>query len=92
MGKVEIEINPKGLKELFRSSAIQEICVEVANNVVKNTGFEEGYNVSEWTGPHRAGATVWCNSKEAIKDNLENNTMLKALGSAVPANKIVVKK
>lgn len=91
MSKVEIEINPRGLRNLFRDAAIQGACIEVANNVVENTGFKEGYNVSAWTGPHRAGATVWCNSEEAIKDNLENNTMLKALGAAAPADKIVTK-
>lgn len=90
MSNVKIEINQKGLLELFKDPAIKEACIEVANEVADVAG--DGYNVSKWTGPHRSGATVWCNTPEAIKDNLENNTMLKALGAAVPGDKIVTRK
>ena len=90
MGNVEVKINLEGLEELFKSEEIQKACIDTAHKVVKATG-KEGYNVSEWCGPNRAGATIWCNAPSAIKDNLENNTLLKALGSVVPADKIVEK-
>ncbi|MBE5852272.1 MAG: hypothetical protein E7299_04870 [Lachnospiraceae bacterium] len=90
MANVKVEINYKGLLELFKNEQIKEKCISVANNVAQIAG--EGYNVSNWTGPHRAGATVWCDSYDAIRDNMKNNTMLKALGASVPKNKIVVRK
>lgn len=83
---VEIEINRKGLYELLKEPEIQKKCIEVGNKTAKVAG--KGYNVSEWTGPNRTGATVWCNTPDAIKDNLENNTFLKAVYATVPANKI----
>ena len=89
MGKVKIEINSEGLLELFKNPGIQGACIAVANEVAETAG--DGYNVSEWTGPHRAGAAVWCNSPSAIEDNLENNTLLKALSSSVSSGKIVHK-
>ncbi len=89
MGKVEVEINYNGLLELLKNPAVQKNCIEVANKIADVAG--DGYNVSEWKGPHRAGATVWCDGPEAIRDNLDNNTFLKAVGAAVPADKIVRK-
>lgn len=84
--KVEIKINPEGLLELFKDPAIQEACVEVAEEVATMSGKD--YRASKWKGPNRAGAAVWINSEEAMQDNLENNTLLKKLGTVVPTNKI----
>ena len=94
--QIEVEINYKGLLELFRSDEMQGICVEAAEAVADAArgmaGIDEGgYNVSEYRGPHRAGAAVWCNSLEARRDNSKNNTLLKAVGSVIPADKIVKK-
>lgn len=89
MANVKVKLNSSGMIKLFKEPNIQAVCRDVAESVVRNTGMEEGYNVSTWKGPFRAGATVWCDSPEAIKDNLENNTMLKALGSVVPNDKVV---
>lgn len=86
MSKVEVEINYNGLLELFKTPEIQDACVSVADQVAGKAGKD--YNVSKWKGPHRAGATVWCDSAEAIRDNYDNNTLLKALGSVVPGDKI----
>lgn len=91
MSKVKVELNSSGMIRLFKDANIQAVCRNVAESVARNTGMEDGYNVSTWVGPFRAGATVWCDSPEATKDNLENNTMLKALGSVVPNEKIVRK-
>lgn len=88
MGKVEVKINPAGILELFKSPGIKAAC-EAAAESIKNNASGDGYNVSSYIGPNRAGAAVWINSREAMEDNYENNTLLKATGMVIPAGKIV---
>lgn len=88
MGTLKIELNSKGMQELFRSSGMRAAC-ESAASAIKNSAGRDGYNVSSYTGPNRAGAAVWVNSREAMEDNYENNTLLKATGMVIPAGKIV---
>ena len=90
MGTVKIELNPKGLQELFRSTGMRAAC-ESAASAIKSSAGGDGYNVSFYTGPNRAGAAVWVNSREALEDNYKNNTLLRAVGSVIPAGKIVEK-
>lgn len=90
MAKIRVEINQKGLRKLFRSEEMKGACKRAAEAVAERAGGE-GYNVSSYKGPHKAGAAVWCNSREAMEDNLENNTLLKALGTVIPDEKIVQK-
>ena len=90
MGKVEVKINPAGILELFKSPGIKATCESAAESIKNNAGGD-GYNVSSYTGPNRAGAAVWVNSREAMEDNYENNTLLKATGMVIPAGKIVRK-
>lgn len=40
-----------------------------------------GYEVSTYVGKTRANARITAVSREAKKDNLENNTLLKAVGA-----------
>lgn len=89
MAKVEIELNYEGLSNLWKDPAIAQQCAEVAQAVKsKLGGSDDDYNVSSYIGQHRAGAALWVNSSRAIKDNLENNTVLKALGGVIPSSKI----
>ena len=88
MGTLKIELNSKGMQELFRSPSMRAAC-ESAASAIKNSAGGDGYNVSSYTGPNRAGAAVWINSREAMEDNYENNTLLKATGMVIPAGKIV---
>ena len=88
MGKVEVKINPAGILELFKSPGMRAAC-ESAASAIKSSAGGDGYNVSSYTGPNRAGAAVWINSREAMEDNYENNTLLKATGMVIPAGKIV---
>jgi len=75
--KVEIKLNSAGIQELLKSAEIANACMQAARSVQAKAG--DGYEVQSRTYPERTGAAVIAVSKEAIKENLEDNTLLKAL-------------
>lgn len=78
MAKVRIELNEAGVRdELLKSPQIQAVCMGYANRIQAKCGA--GYSINTHTGPNRVNVMVYAETKEAIKDNLENNTLLKAL-------------
>lgn len=88
MNDVKVELNYKGLLELWKDPHIQAACVEAAEQVRKKTGRKQHYHVSKYKGPHRAGAVVWCDKGEEAKSN---NRLLRALDGTMPSGKIVRK-
>ena len=77
MGKVQVELNSAGVVELLRSPAIAGICRQQAMTIAARAGT--GYSVSTYTGATRVNASVRTETAEAVKDNLKNNTLLKAV-------------
>ena len=87
-GKVEIKLNRAGVRELMQSPEMQEILKEAgeqvaqaANAAAKIPGAEYEAE-APFVGRNRANVSVHPANKEAGKDNLQQNTLLKALGSA----------
>lgn len=78
MNNVEIELNSPGIADLLRSPEMKAICKEQADNVARRCG--EGYEVDTYVGKGRVNAMVYASTKEAVRDNYRNNTLLKALG------------
>lgn len=77
--KCHVVLNSAGIRELLKSSEIQSVLNETAETVARRAG--EGYEAVPGTlGKTRANVRVQAATKEANKDNLENNTLLKALG------------
>ena len=77
--KCRIELNSTGIRELLKSAEIQSVLNETAETVARRAG--EGYKAIPGTlGKTRANVRVQAATKEANKDNLEHNTLLKALG------------
>lgn len=76
--KVEVELNSAGIQELLKSAEIEAICREYADQVRDRAG--DGYEVNTQVGKTRVNAMVFAASGEAARDNLKNNTLLKALG------------
>lgn len=70
-------LNPAGVRELMQSSAMQNVLVSYAGQVVKNAG--DGYDV--YVGKNRANVSVRAVTDEAKADNLEHNTLEKAVRS-----------
>ena len=76
--RVEIELNSAGIRELLKSDEIKSYCEELARGVASRAG--DGYVVDSMVGKTRANASVYADTKEANRDNMKNNTLLKALG------------
>lgn len=77
MSSVRIELNSDGVRELLKSQEIRNICEGFASKAVGRLG--EGYSSTIYTGKNRANASVYAESVEAKRENLENNTILKAI-------------
>lgn len=77
MSKVVFKLNRAGVRELLRSSEMMEVCEQHAKSVAARAG--DGYEVSTYTGSNRVNASVKAATPEAYRDNLENNTLLKAV-------------
>ena len=77
MAKVKVVLNKSGVRELLQSAEMKAICEEHANRTLGQLG--EGYTVTTMTGKTRANASVYAESATAKRENMENNTILKAL-------------
>lgn len=77
MSKVKFKLNRSGVAELMRSSAMQAVLREYATGISNRCG--DGYTQDIYIGKNRANAMVSAETYEAKRDNLENNTILKAV-------------
>ena len=75
---VEIVLNSAGIRELLKSAEIEAACKEQADAVASRAG--DGYIVDTYVGKTRVNAMVTADTYAARRDNLKNNTLLKALG------------
>ena len=76
-GKFHIELNSDGVKELLKSPEMAAICKEHAKAIANRAG--NGYGISTRTGVTRVNASVMPETAEAARDNMKNNTLLKAV-------------
>lgn len=77
---VKFKLNLPGLNELMKSPAMQTHLSEAASGVANSAG--EGYSSDVHTASFVAIGTAFPDTGKAYQDNLDNNTLLKALGSA----------
>lgn len=84
MSKVDFKLNLPGLNQLMKSPEMQGILLQKAKEVegransMKQDPKAEYYTMTK-TINWIAVANVRCANGEAIHENLENNTLLKAL-------------
>lgn len=78
MSNVKVVLNRDGVKELLKSKEMKDICLSYANNALSKLG--DGYEVTSMTGRTRVNAEIKATTFESRKENLEKNTILKALG------------
>lgn len=78
MSKVKVALNRESVRKILRSQEMLEICEGHANNALQKLG--SGYEVTSVTGKVRCNAEVAAVSHKAKKENMENNTILKAVG------------
>lgn len=77
MAKVRFELNREGVRELLRSKEMMDVCQEYANNALGKLG--DGYEVTTHTGTNRVNAEVAAVTYAAKKENLNDNTIIKAV-------------
>lgn len=77
MAKSRFKLNKKGVRELMQSDAMLGICSEYANAALSSLG--DGYGVNTYHGKTRVNAEVEAVTAKARRENLENNTILKAV-------------
>lgn len=75
--KVDFKLNREGVRSLLKSPEMQSICLEYANSALGRLG--PGYEVSSYSGQNRVNAEVRAESFAAKRDNLKNNSILKAV-------------
>ncbi len=77
MSKVKFVLNRAGVRQLMQSEEMQAILNEKSSNALNQLG--DGYKSDIYIGKNRANAMVWADSIKAKRDNLKNNTILKAV-------------
>ena len=77
MANVKFELNKDGVKQLMQSGEMMSICRDYANAAMASLG--DGYEVSDMVGKTRVNVQITAATFKARKENLENNTILKAL-------------
>lgn len=77
MSKTKIELNSAGIRALLRSEEMKEACQAQASAVAKRCGT--GYESDSYVGKGRVNCSVYPATPKANRDNLRNNTLLKAL-------------
>lgn len=77
---VRVELNPKGIIDLFKSEEMQQYLDEVGGEVARVA--EESGKGKYGKRVHNAGFTAICNvfpdDEKAAHDNYENNTLINA--------------
>lgn len=77
MSDIKIELNSDGVKALLKSDEMMDVCEQYANKALNKLG--NGYEKSTHIGKKRVNVSVVATTKEAIKENQKNNTVLKAV-------------
>ena len=77
MGNIDFQMNYKGIGELLKTEELQQYMQSIGESVAARAG--EGYAADTKVGRKRAHTFVRSTTPEAYYDNLENNTLLKAL-------------
>ena len=74
---MKIVLNSAGVREMLKSPEMQALLRERADEIAARAGT--GYLTDVFVGKTRANASVFANDEETIRDNLNNDTLLKAL-------------
>lgn len=77
MPKQGFVLNRAAVAALMKSPEMQAILTEKASAIRSRVG--DGYRQDVFVGKNRANAMVYADSSEARRDNMKNNTLLKAV-------------
>lgn len=71
------KLNGSGVRELLRSKEMLDICKSYADKAQQSLG--DGYEVTTHVGSNRCNAMVSAESFAAKRENLKENTIIKAV-------------
>lgn len=77
MSKVRVKLNRAGVREMLKSGGAAAECMGYAQQIALACG--DGYVAEGRSYPERTGAAVYADTPKAKRDNLKNNTLLRAL-------------
>lgn len=78
MSSVKFKLKRSGVRELLRSQNAAAACAKFAGEVRERCG--DGYEVTAYVGGKtRSNASIMAVTVEARRENMENNTLEKAL-------------
>lgn len=77
MANMKFKLNRSGVASLMKSEVMQGVLEEKATAIRNRAG--EGYKQDTFVGKTRANAMVYADTYQAKKDNMKNNTLLKAV-------------
>lgn len=77
MKKVKVVLNRAGVRELLRSDEMESVLEKKASGIRDRCG--DGYEADSYKASNRAKATVWTATPDAMRDNSNNNTLLKGM-------------
>lgn len=82
MPKTKFKLNLRGLNEIMKNKKMQGIVKTAADQIAKDASTMSGekYSSDMRVIDYVAVGTAFPASKEAARDNYENNTLLKAKG------------
>ena len=80
MADVRIELNSKGIEALLSGQETKQMVSEAARQIANAAG--SGYETDVRKVGDRVRGEAYTGTKEAMQDNLENNTLLKATGAS----------
>ena len=77
MSKNKFKLNGSGVRQLLQSTEMQAVLEKQASAIRSRAGI--GYQQDTYVGKNRANAMVWADTYQAKRDNMKNNTLLKAV-------------
>ena len=77
MSKMKFKLNSSGVRQLLQSTEMQTVLEQQASAIRNRAGV--GYKQDTYVGKNRANAMVWADTHRAKRDNMKNNTLLKAV-------------
>ena len=84
MSRVKIELNLEGINELMKSPEIQAsleaagaAVAAQASDIAGGAAYDHSVHLADWV----AIENVWPADPAARRDNLDNNTLIKAVGN-----------
>lgn len=75
-------LNSEGVKSILQSQEMINVMKNCATNGVRQVASIDDYEIGQYIGKNRANVSISARTEKGEKDNLNNNILLKALGSS----------